>query len=142
MVRKRESKPASLLENIMKECLGIIGIKDISDDKVKLLLRLYTSGIAYKFFLEPDNIIDVGFLRFEKSPTKEELFKVTLNKSSEAGVVNAKTLWRYYKGELYQEKQFKELVEEFLTELIQYSEEQEISITQLTNDLQNQKRRN
>ena len=141
MARKREVKSAKILEDIMKECLSILSIEDISDDKVKLLLRLYASGIANKFFLEPDNIIDVGFLRFEKSPDKNELFRVSLKKDVNAGVINATTLWKYYKGELQQEKQFKQILEEFLTDLIQYSEEQEISITNLTSKLQQKRRK-
>ena len=97
------------------------------------------SGIAFHYFKNPDDLIRVGFLQFEKSPEKSELFKVILLKDMESGVINAETLWKYYKGELRQEAQFKQILDNFLEELIVYSQEQEIDITQLTSSLQKRK---
>ena len=139
MARKFIQKPPRLIENIVKESLNIIEEK-MNDDKIRLLLRLVMSGIANHYFKNPDDLIDVGFLRFQKSPDKDELFKVTLLRSQESGVVNANTLWRYYKGELKQEAQFKEILESFLEVLISYSQEQEIDITNLTSRLHKKKK--
>jgi len=141
MARKLEQKPASNLEDIMEECLQIAGI-ETSPEKSKLLLRLIISGIADYYFFNPDHVIDVGFIRFEKSPEKNELFKTTILRNKESGVVNAQTLWRYYKGELQQEAQFKEVLDNFLKELIEYSQSQEIDILKLTSKIHEQKRRN
>lgn len=139
MARKFIQKPPDIIENIMKESLKVVGIEDIEDGKVKLLSRLVMSGIANHYFKHPDDLIRVGFLQFEKSPDKNELFKVTIIKDQTAGVVNADTLWKYYKGELHQEAKFKEILDSFLEDLISYSQEQEINITQLTHKLQTRK---
>ena len=137
--RQFRERPPEDIENITKESLKIIGIKDIEEGKVKLLSRLIMSGIANHYFHYPDDLIRMGFLQFEKSPDKNELFKVTILKNKEAGVVNADTLWKYYKGELHQEAKFKEILDNFLEELISYSQTQEINITQLTSRLQKRK---
>lgn len=141
MPRKREYKPASFIENIMKISVLTIG-KSAPDSKIRLLARLFISGIADHFFEHPDDIIDMGFVRFEKSPDKDELFKVMIIRNPEAGVVNAGTMWKYYKGELLQEEEFKQVLDNFLTELINYSQEQEIEITKLTSNIQNRKGEN
>ena len=101
MGREFKQKDATTLEQIMKQCLEIVGVK-LEENQIKLLLRLYTSGIAYHYFLNPDDLIDVGFLRFQKSPEKQELFKVLLIRDEDSGVVNAKTLWKYLKILRYQ----------------------------------------
>jgi hypothetical protein len=137
--RQFRERPPEDIENITKESLKIIGIEDIEEGKVKLLSRLIMSGIANHYFHYPDDLIRMGFLQFEKSPDKNELFKVTILKDKEAGVVNADTLWKYYKGELHQEAKFKEILDNFLEELISYSQTQEINITQLTSRLQKRK---
>ena len=137
--RQFRERPPEDIENITKESLKIIGIEDIEEGKVKLLSRLIISGIANHYFHYPDDLIRMGFLQFEKSPDKNELFKVTILKNKEAGVVNADTLWKYYKGELHQEAKFKEILDNFLEELISYSQTQEINITQLTSRLQKRK---
>ena len=137
--RQLRERPPEDIENITKESLKIIGIEDIEEGKVKLLSRLIMSGIANHYFHYPDDLIRMGFLQFEKSPDKNELFKVTILKNKEAGVVNADTLWKYYKGELHQEAKFKEILDNFLEELISYSQTQEINITQLTSRLQKRK---
>lgn len=137
--RKYIEKPPDIIEAITEESLKIIGIEDVDNGKVKLLSRLIISGIANHYFYNPDDLIKMGFLQFEKSPEKNELFKVTLLRDKNAGVVNASTVWKYYKGELHQEEKFKEILDNFLEELIAYSQTQEISITQLTSRLQRKK---
>lgn len=138
-IRKLIEKPPDCIEEVTKESLKIVGIEDVEDGKVKLLSRLIISGIANHYFRNPDDLIRMGFLQFEKSPNKDELFKVTILRSQEAGVVNADTLWKYYKGELHQEAKFKEILDNFLEELISYSQDQEINITQLTSRLHKRK---
>ena len=137
--RKFIEKPPDIIEGVTKESLRIIGLEDIEEGKIKLLSRLIISGIANHYFKNPDDLIKMGFLQFEKSPDKNELFKVTILKDKGAGVVNADTLWKYYKGELHQEAKFKEILDSFLEDLINYSQTQEISITQLTSRLQKRK---
>jgi hypothetical protein len=139
--RKFIEKPPDILERVTEESLKIVGIEDVDEGKVKLLTRLIISGLAYYYFNNPDDLIKMGFLQFEKSPDKNELFKVTILKDKETGVINADTLWKYYKGELHQEAKFKEILDDFLEGLIAYSQSQEVNITQLTNRLQ-KKRRN
>lgn len=137
--RKFKERPPDIIEDITRESLKIVGIENTEEGKIKLLSRLFISGIAYHYFKNPDDLIKMGFLQFEKSPDKNELFKVTLLKDQNAGVINADTLWKYYRGELHQEMKFKEILDNFLEELIAYSQTQEISITQLTSRLQNKK---
>lgn len=137
--RKFTEKSSEEIERVTRESLKIIGMEDVDEGKVKLLSRLIISGIANHYFHNPDDLIRMGFLQFEKSPDKNELFKVTIIKNSEAGVINADTLWKYYKGELHQEAKFKEILDNFLEDLISYSQNQEINITQLTSKLQNKK---
>ena len=138
MARKFNKEPPETLEKILKESLKVIGVK-MKEDKAKLLLRLLISGIANHYFYKPDDLIEVGFLKFCKSPDKDELFRVNIIRSKESGVVNADTLWKYYTGQLQQEKDFKGILENFIEELINYSQEQEIDITQLTSRLQKRK---
>lgn len=137
--RKLIEKPPDIIEGVTKESLRIVGLEDIEEGKVKLLSRLIISGIANHYFRNPDDLIKMGFLQFEKSPEKDELFKVTILRNKDAGVINADTLWKYYKGELHQEAKFKEILDNFLEELINYSQDQEINITQLTSKLQKRK---
>ena len=136
--RKFKEREPEIIEEILKESLKIIGV-EIEEGKMKLLLRLLMSGIAYHYFKNPDDLIRIGFLQFEKSPDKDELFKLSLLRNKEAGVLNAETLWMYYKGELHQEAKFKEVLDSFLEGLIAYSQAQEINITQLTSRLQRRK---
>ena len=139
MRRKFKERAPDDIERVTKESLDIIGIKDVQEGKIKLLTRLIISGIACHYFHNPDDIVKMGFLQFEKGPDKNELFKVTILKNQEAGVINADTLWKYYKGELHQEAKFKEILDNFLEGLIAYSQTQEINITQLTSKLQKRK---
>lgn len=138
MARKFNKESPETLETILKESLEIIGV-EMKEDKAKLLLRLIISGIANHYFYKPDDLIEVGFLQFCKSPDKDELFRVNILRNKESGVVNANTLWKYYTGQLQQEKDFKGILENFIEELINYSQEQEIDITQLTSRLQKRK---
>ena len=138
MARKFNKEPPETLESILRESLDILDIK-IEEDKAKLLLRLIISGIASHYFYKPDDLIDIGFLRFCKSPDKDELFRVNLLRDKESGVINADTLWKFYTGQLKQEQDFKEILENFFQELINYSQEQEIDITHLTSRLQRRK---
>ena len=134
MAREYRERPPEVIEDIIKQSLKILNSK-LNKGQIKLLLRLIMSGIANHFFHNPDDLIDVGFLRLEKSPEKSELFKVTLLKDPNSEVVNAETLWEFYTGELQRRKQLKEVVNGFLGELIKYSKAQEIDITKLTNDI-------
>ena len=138
MVRKFNKEPPETLENILKESLEVIGVK-MKKDKARLLLRLIISGIANHYFYKPDDLIDIGFLRFCKSPDKDELFRVNILRDKDSGVVNADTLWKYYTGQLKQEQDFKGILDNFLQELIDYSQEQEIDNTHLTSRLQRRK---
>ena len=141
MGRVFKEESAEVIEKIIERSLNIIGA-EFNEGQTKLFLRLIISGIANHYFHNPDDIINVGFLRFEKSPDKNELFKVTIIKNQEVGVVNAETLWEYYNGELKQKQQLKEVLNDFLKELISYSQAQEIDITNLTNSIERKKRRN
>lgn len=138
MVRQFNKAPPEVLEDILKESLRVIDV-EMDEGKVRLLLRLIISGIANHYFYRPDDLIDVGFLRFCKSPDKDELFRVNIIRNKESGVINAETMWKYYTGQLKQERDFKGILENFLEELINYSQEQEIDITQLTSRLQKRK---
>ena len=137
--RKLIEKSPDIIERVTEESLKIVGIEDVDKGKIKLLTRLIMSGLAYYYFNNPDDLIKMGFLQFEKSPEKDELFKVTILRDKDAGVINADTLWKYYKGELRQEEKFKEILDNFLEGLIAYSQAQEINITQLTSKLQKRK---
>lgn len=135
----REASP-EVLEDIVKESLTYIGISDIDNGKVKLLLRLLMSGIGSYYFKNPDDIINVGFLKFKKSPDKDELFEVYIKRDSKSGILNAQTLWDYYNGSLVRERLCKGVVEDFLENLINYSQEQEINITDLTNNIKEKRK--
>ena len=135
MKRKLKRANKEEIEAIIKDCLKRIKIEDLKEGRAEWLLRLIISGVAKYFFEQPDNIVDVGFLRFKKNPSKEELFAVEIIKDEKAGVVNAETLWRYYTGELVSEKEIKSIIGNFVNELLKYSQEQEEEITQITEKL-------
>lgn len=138
MAREFREQSEEVIEEIVKTSLKILNFK-LNEGQIKLLLRLIMSGIANHYFHNPDDLIDVGFLRFEKSPEKNELFKITLIKDPDSGVVNAETLWEFYNGDLQRKKQFKEVVNDFLGELISYSKAQELDILKLTNEIDTKK---
>ena len=99
MARKFNKESPETLETILKESLEVIGV-EMKEDKAKLLLRLIIIGISNHYFYKPDDLIEVGFLQFCKSPDKDELFRVNILRNKESGVVNASTLWKYYTGQL------------------------------------------
>ena len=136
MARKFKNKKPEEIENIVSECLNRVGVKKMSANKIALLTRLIFSGISDYFFRNPDNLINMGYIQFKKNPDKEQLFAINIVKSDSAGVVNANTLWRYYKGELASETKLKGIIDEFIKELLEYSQAQEQDITNLTSRLQ------
>lgn len=139
MARQLISKNSEELEKILKDCLDFVKISKISSNKVKLLLRLFLSKLGYYFFLEPDNVVNIGFMKIEKSPAKDELFKVTIIRHGKSGIVDAKTLLKFYTGELQEEKNLKETLTNFLSNLIDYAQEQEIEITNSINLIEKRK---
>ena len=138
-LRKFTEKPPEILEQIMEDCLDIIGVK-LDEAKIKLLIRLIISGISNHYFFFPDDLIKLGFVEFYKNPDKDELFRVSILRDTESGVVNAETLWKYYKGDIKKEKEIKETLGNFLEDLISYSKEQEKEITQLTSQIEKRRR--
>ena len=140
MARRLKKADKKILEELTLECLQRAGSTNASKEEAALLIRFLMSSIANYFFNSPDDFIDVGFLRFKKNPIKEELFAVELIKDEVTGVVNAETLYRYYKGDLNIERDMKEAVNNFVTELLTYSQRQNEDITNLTGKLS--KRRN
>lgn len=140
MARKQEQQPPKIIEDIMDNCLKAVGI-EAKRGQNDLLVRLFLSGLARQFFIRPDDMFDIGFIHLEKSPKKEDLFTMSLIKNPSEGIYNADTLWKYYNGELLKEIKFKEVMENFFQELIDYSQEQELEITQLTSTIQTKKRR-
>jgi hypothetical protein len=135
MKRKLKRAQKEELESIMRDCLKTVKIGELKAGRSEWLFRLLMSGIAKYFFEQPDNFVDVGFIRFKKNPEKEELFAVEIIKDEKAGVTNAETLWRYYTGELSSEKELKSIVNNFVNELLKYSQEQEEEITNITGKL-------
>lgn len=121
------------IEDIVKECLIRVGIKSTSNNQVALLTRLIFSGIAEYFYKQPDNKVQMGYIEFMKNPEKEQLFAVNLLKSEGSGVINADTLWRYYKGELATQAQLKGIIDEFVHNLLEYAQTQEQDIIDINN---------
>lgn len=141
MARKITKIDKKVLEDIVKESIIKVGLKGLNEGKAALLLRLIISGIGNYFFISPDTEIDVGFIKFKKNPEKDELFTVDILRNGEEGIINADTLYRYYKGELAKEGELKKALEGFVGELLAYSQEQETSISRLTSRLSNKKRK-
>lgn len=135
MVRKFKNRPSKDIESILEESIERIDFRNITKDKIALLLRLLISGVANYFFVSPDNIVNVGYMQFTKSADKDELFKVKIIRNEGEGVLNASTLWRYYKGELSTEAKLKGIIDEFVDGLLEYSQNQEVKITKLTGRL-------
>lgn len=133
MARKLIYKNSEELEKLLDDCLIFTGFKKLSKDIIKLLIRLVFSKIGYYFFLNPDDVINVGFMQVQKSPDKDELFKVKIIRDAKAGVINADTLQKFYNGDLAREKNLKETLTDFLSNLINYAQEQEEEITNSIN---------
>ena len=131
MSREFTSRNPQDIENIIKECLMRVGVNDISDKQIALLTRLIFSGISEYFYKKPDYKVKMGYMEFMKNPDKEQLFAINLLRNDDVGVVNADTLWRYYKGELATEAQLKNIIDEFVHNLLEYSQAQEQSITEI-----------
>lgn len=138
MVRKLTKVNNEVVTEIVNSSIKRTGIKDVSENQRALLIRLICSGIANYFYHNPDDLIDVGFIRFKKNPTKEEVFAVDLIPNSE-GINNADDLYKYYKGELGAEEKIKETMENFVNELLSYSQSQNNKITSMTSKLQERK---
>ena len=102
------------------------------DNNVSLFIRLLFSGLSSYFFRNPDDIIDLGYMRLKKNAEVDELFAVEILRDKEESVVNADTLYKFYKGELISEKEIKKVVEGFANELLSYSEMQNEKISNLT----------
>ena len=138
MARKLTKVSNKIIEEIVESSIKRTGIKKVSKKQAALLIRLICSGIANHFFHNPDDLIDVGFIRFKKNPTKEEIFAVDLIPNNE-GVINADTLYKYYKGDLIAAEKIKETMENFVNELLSYSQNQNNKITNMTSKLQERK---
>ena len=132
MARKLKTKQATDIEDIVLESLTRTGFKKVDDVKLALLTRLIFSGIAHYFFKSPDNVVEMGFLKFIKNPEKDQLFAVNIRRNETEGIYNASTLWKYYKGELIVEEKLKNIMEKFVENLIEYSQAQEQDISKLT----------
>lgn len=137
--RKIEEKEVSVLEQLVYDSLHHIGLTDATPSHASLLLRLIFSGIGKHFFYEPDTNFRLGFIDVRKSPEKDELFTVNIIRSEQNNIVNADTLWKYYSGELLRENQLKEVLDNFVKELLLYSQSQEVTIGMMTQKLQKRK---
>ena len=136
MTRKLKKVDKEVIESIVEDSLKRAGIKGVKKEESDILLRLIISGIADYFYNNPDDIIDVGFIRFKKNPQKEELLAVDLIVNKQEGIVNADTLNKYYKGDLIAEEKLKGLMNNFVNELLTYSQSQSNKITSMTSKLQ------
>lgn len=136
MGRKLVKVSNKVIDDIMTCALKQTGIKDVSDKQRALLIRLICSGLANYFYHNPDDLVDIGFMRFKKNPTKEEVFAVDLIYSENEGITNADTLYKYYKGDLIAVSKMKETMNNFVNELLDYSQNQNSKITKITSKLQ------
>ena len=135
MARKLNKIEDKVIEDIVDDSLKRVGVKKVSKKQISLLLRLICSGIANYFYNKPDDFAEIGFIRFKKNPIKEEIFAVELISDEEEGVINADTLYRYYKGDLKAEQQIKETMDNFVNELLAYSQNQSNRIISMTSKL-------
>lgn len=134
MAREIKQVDKEVIEQIVRDSLERMGLK-ATKDQASLLLRLILSGISCHFYENPDTQVRMGFLTFQKSPDLDELFSLRIIRDAEEGVVNAETMYRYYKGELTTERKLKDIVEGFVDELLDYSQEQNMKITGLAKSL-------
>lgn len=135
MVRKIKKVKPEVITDIFTDSCKRIGIGDVDKDKQALLLRLLISGIGSHFFFNPDTEIEIGYLKFKKSPNIDELFNVEIIRNKDEGVVNAETLYRYYRGEMIVAKELKKVIETFAEELVSYSQSQQNRINKLEGKL-------
>lgn len=134
MAREIRTVDKKVIEDIITDTLRKFGI-ELEKDEAALMLRLFLSGISKYFFDDPDTRIELGFMSLQKSPDLDELFSIRIIRNLEEGVVNADTMYKYYKGEIITEKKIKGIVEGFVDELLTYSQEQNKEITLLTSKL-------
>ena len=129
-----EERKISELERVVLESALHVGI-EITDGQCALLLRLIFSAIGQHFFFNPDTKYRIGFIEVSKSPNIDELFNVSIIRSEQDDILNADLLHKYYTGDLAREQQLKEVLDTFVNQLLAYSQEQEISIGMLTNNI-------
>ena len=141
MARKIKKVNKEVLEELVRKCLLHIGMEP-SDQECNLFLRLFIGAISDYFFRFPDNEVEVGFVKFKKNPEKRELFAIELMPHEEVGVVNAKTLYEYYTGDLTSKEVLKEAMNNFVNELLAYSQVQSNKITTLTSRMQERRNEN
>ena len=134
MKRRIEKLETTELESMFVECLQDLGI-EATKEQACLLLRMVTSLIGRHFFYNPDTEYQVGFMKFQKSPEKDELFNVHIIRSPIDDVVNADSLYRFYSGDLAQEARLKHTLDAFVESLLKYSQQQEIDIMKTTNKI-------
>ena len=134
MKRKIEKRKTTELELILIDCLKDIGIK-ATKDQACLLLRLMMSALGRHFFYNPDTEFQVGFMKFQKSPDIDELFNVHIIRSPENEVINAESLYRFYTGDVVREQQLRNTLDQFVSSLLQYSQQQEIDIMNTTSKI-------
>ena len=138
MKRKIEERSLTILEEIVGDSLRRVGL-EASNEQTALLLRLIFSGLGSHFFFNPDTKFKLGFIEISKSPNLDELFNVNIIRSENDKVVNADTLYQYYKGDLAREAQLKEVLDIFVNELLAYAQGQEISIATTMNKINSRK---
>lgn len=141
MPRNFKRVPKDVLENLIGKSFSHIKVK-ANEKKRNLFLRIFIGMVAHYFYNNPDNLIEVGFVQFKKNPEKKELFAVELIPNEEVGVVNAETLYKYYVGDLGSEDLLKEIMENFVNELLTYSQVQSEKITVLTREMQGRRSEN
>ena len=134
MARKVKQTDKEVIENLVKKSFLHIGVT-VDENQIKLFLRLFVGVISDYFFKFPDNEITIGFVKFKKNPEKKELFAVELLPNEETGVINASTLLDYYTGDLGSAEILKKTMENFVNELLAYSQTQSNNITVLTSQL-------
>ena len=134
MARKLKEIEKSTLEERVKESFRLIG-HNLTDKESALVLRLIISEIACYFFKNPDDFVQIGFVKIGKAPRKEELFNVEIVYNQEEGILNAKALNEFYKGKRLTQTKLKELMNSFVEELLNYSQAQELEVTQMTNKI-------
>lgn len=124
MAREFKQVSDKVLENIIKDGFETVGLT-LNKKQCALVLRVIISGIGHYFFKNPDDVVEVGFIRFSKSPRKEELFNAEIIYNEEEGIVNARTLNSFYKGDIFKEAKLKEIIDVFIDDLLCYSQEKE-----------------
>jgi len=134
MARKLKEVEQSTLEERIRESFKSIGY-NLTNEESALVLRILVSEIAYYFFKNPDDVVQVGFVKFGKSPRKEELFNVEIVYNQEEGILNARALNDFYRGKRINEVKLKSIIDNFIEELLNYSQIQELEASQTANKI-------